>query len=298
MKRLFLLLLLPFSMVAQEWDQDVFYIQNIPSPAYPFSLSGTYINVNETHFRKPDLADQSLKYRQWNTVFAYTHPFNECNGLILGAAWLGSEVNMEENIDFDETEFDYFNFSAAHYISSFPDWVWTVSLTAYLDAANFSLIDYALYQGVLWGRYTWCQPLELDFGLMVEAGLRKEKVWPIIGFVFTPSERWRISAVYPIDLSIAYSLHPALTAAASIRYLRSRHRVGEEEPNSQAIFDYRAAGIEGDLNFTPYPFLSVTGFAGSTLNGDFEISNRNNKRTKHLKFARSLYAGVTAFLSY
>ncbi len=297
-KKTILFLLLPLSLIAQEWDSQVFDLENNPNPFYPFSVSGSYLDVQKTHFRTPGFKDDTLKYRQAEAAMAFTYPFNPYCGLIFGAGWIGTEVDMENNPDFDETLFNYVNLSIGGFTKSFPDWTWTLTLAAYLDTEHFSFIDYALYDGVLWGKYDICKWVELDFGLIVEVGLHKEKVWPIIGFVYLPCDNWRISVVYPIDISVKYEFWSYWTAEGSIRFLRNRHRVGQYAPNPQSIFEYRTTGAEFDLTCAPFDRLSVTGFAGSTFNGDFKITNRNNHHAIHYKFKGSFYAGASAILSF
>jgi hypothetical protein len=298
MKKFLFILLLPFTLLSQEWDDELFQQENDPPPFYPFSASGSFVDVSKTNFRTPGFQDRTLKYGQWEMAFAHTHPFNPCCGLIFGAGWIGTEVDMEENPAFNETCFNYVNLSCGVFSKAFPNWTWTLTLAAYLDVEEFSLVDYALYQGVLWGRYDFCKWIELDFGIIVEAGLKKEKVWPIIGFVYIPCDRWRISTVYPIDISVAYEIHSCLTLEGSIRFLRNRHRVKQDEPLSQGIFEYETAGAEIDLIFSPFPFFSATGFVGSTLKGDFKISDRNDHHSTHYKFNSSFYAGFSAILSF
>lgn len=298
MKKLLLFLLLSCPLFAQDWDDELFQIENAPPPFFPFSVSGDYIDVSKATFNTPGLEDSDLKYKQWDVAFAYTHPFSEICGLIFGAGWVGTEVDMKNNPDFNETVFNYINFSIGAFSKAFPDWTWTVTLAAFLDLEELSLIDYTLYQGVLWGRYELCKWLEFDVGVILEVGLDKEKAWPIIGFIYLPCDKWRINAIYPINVAIEYDIFPCLTAAGSIRFLRNRHRVKEDEPNSQGIFEYYTTGAEGDLKYAPFKWFFVKGFAGYTLGGDFKISDRNDKNSTHFKFNGSFYAGASAVLSF
>jgi hypothetical protein len=298
LKKILFLFLSPLSLFAQEWDDSIFKLENTPPPHYPFSVSGSYVDVSKTHFRTPGLEHDTLKYRQAEAVMAFTYPFSPYCGLIFGAGWVGTEVDMTHNPDFDETLFNYFNLSLGGFTKAFPTWTWTFTLSTFLDAAHFSFIDYALYDGVLWGRYDFCKWIELDFGVIVEVGLHKEKVWPIIGFVYFPCDNWRLSVVYPTDISLTYEFCSYWTAGGSIRFLRNRHRVGPHEPNPQSIFEYRTAGAEFELTCVPWTRFNITGFAGSTFNGDFEITNRNNHNATHFKFKGSFYTGASAVLSF
>ncbi len=302
--RYFILMLIciPLSLMAQEeWDNleyPLFDLENTPPPHNPFSVSGQYLAVSKASFRSPDVKNSNLRYRQADAAFAYTHPFSEYCGLIFGAGWVGTEVDMKDNPDFHETNFNYVNFSIGGFTKACTDWTWTLTLAAFLDTEEFSFNDYALYQGVLWGKYEFCKWIELDFGLILEAGLYKEKVWPIIGFIYVPWENWRINAVYPINVAIEYEWSRYLKVAGSIRFLRNRHRVQKEEPNSQGIFEYHTSGAELDLICSPIERLSIKGFAGHTFDGDLKITDRNDHNAHHFKFNGSFYAGASAVFSF
>lgn len=300
-KKLLLLfcILLPTALFSQGvWDDDVFDLENNPPPSYPFSVSGGYLPVSRTHFRTPGFEDKTLIYKQWDLAFAATYPCNDIAGFIFGAGWIGTEVKMQDNPAFHETNFNYINLSFGGFTRAFTDWTWTVTVAAFLDTEVFSLIDYTLYQGVLWGRYNLCKWLELDFGFILEVGLKKEKMWPIFGFVYTPLPNLRLNAVYPINISLQYDFLTYWTVAGSVRFLRNRHRVTEDNPNSQGIFEYRDTGAEFDLTFRPFDWFFIKGFVGSTFDGDLKVTNRNDKNAVHFKFNGSFYSGASAVLSY
>lgn len=298
MRKFLFLIFIPLTLFAQETDDAVFKLQNDPPPFFPFSLSGSYLTVSEADFRSSALKDKDLLFRQWEAAGAYIHSFTPVCGLLFGAGWVGCEVKMKDNPDFNETIFNYVNFLAGAYTEAFPDWMWKLTLAAYLDTEEFSFADFALYQGVLWGKYDLCRTIELDFGLIVESGLRKTKVWPIIGLIYVPCDSLAINIVFPIDVSINYFITSYLSASGSLRFLRSRHRVKETEPNPQGIFEYRTTGAEFDLTYTPFCRFALSGFVGSTTNGDLKITNHNDDRATHYKFKGSFYTGASALLSF
>ncbi len=293
------LLALPFPLCAQWCDQGCFV--SVPTDtSYPFSLAGDAIHVKGAHFRDhPAIEHEELHYSQIDAAFAYTHPINECYGLLFGAGYVGSRVDWKENPDFDETLFNYVNFSVGGFTKAYSDWLWSLVATMFIDTAHFHITDYALYQGILSGKYTWCDWLAFDAGFIVEVGLHKTKIWPILGFELAPWPNvWALSVVYPMDISFEWFLTSYLSLGGSVRFLRNRHRVSENEPLSHGIFEYRTAGAECDLSLQPFDWISVVGFAGSTFNGDLKITDANNHNATHFKFKGSFYAGVSALLNY
>jgi hypothetical protein len=298
-KRLFLALALFPSLLlfgAEDYDEINFY--EAAASFRAFGLNGTYLNVQPATFRTEDLPGKYLRYIQSDAAFSYTYPCTPEYGFILGAGWVGTEVDMQNNPQFDETNFNYVTFSLGGFSSSWCHWLWTATFSMLLDTQQINLSEYALYQGVLWGKYTLNPSLEFDIGVIAEIGLNKEKVWPIIGFIYNYNSCLSLHAVFPLDMTLQYDMYDWLTIAGSIRFLRNRHRVSDDNPNPQAIFEYRTTGVEFDLTYTPFEYLSVKGFVGSTLNGDFKVTNKNNHHAVHYKFNGSMYAGITGQVSY
>ncbi|MCH9609526.1 MAG: hypothetical protein S4CHLAM45_14420 [Chlamydiales bacterium] len=293
-----LILLFPFTLFAEavEWgDQEPL---PEPPPFYPFSFGGSYLNAAKADIRTAGFEGTKLKYEQYDANFNYTMPFSPVCGMIFGAGWVGTEVNWPENPDFNETDFNYAILSLGGFSKAFTRWTWTLNGSIWLDTAEFSFVDYALYQALLWGKYELCSFLELDFGFLLEAGLNKDKIWPIFGFIYRPSDNLRIHAVYPIDMVIEYDFREKWMMAGAIRILRNRHRVKNDEPLPRSIFQYQTWGGEYDLQYKPFKRFLIRGFAGSTFGGDLRIARSDDKHGTHYKFRPSFYGGFNSVLSF
>lgn len=267
-------------------------------PFYPFSLWSEYYSVSPAKFRTSEVEGEKISYSQWETTFFYIQPLSTSYGMIFGAGYIGADVNWKENPFFREKLFNYVSMTAGAYTNAFPDWDWNTLISVLIDTEEFSLTEYALYQWTLEGEYTFCDWMVFHGGFILEAGLSKEKIWPIVGFEFLPWDDWKINAIFPLNISVEYAVTPNFTAVAAVRFLRNRHRVKDSEIYPQAIFEYRSTGAEFELSYHPFTWLSVTGFAGSTFNGDFKITNRNNHDAQHFKFNGSFYAGGNLNLSF
>jgi hypothetical protein len=297
-KRLFALLTcsLPLFAAPVDWgDQESFAR---PPPFLPFSMGGSYAQLAPASFYTPSVQGQTITYKQSDANFSYTHPFSDQCGLIFGAGWVGVDVNWAQNPDFDQTFFGYYSGSFGGFTRAFSNWLWTLNLSIFLDSDHFSFADYALYQSILWGKYTCLPQLELNFGFLLEVGLDKDKVWPILGFIYTFNEKCRLNAVYPVDMSLQYDLLPCLTLGGSLKIFRNRHRVGPDEPFPSCIFVYQTWGAEADARFRPAPWFFVNGFIGYTTGGNFTILNSGGKHGTHYKFQGSAYGGGYAALSF
>ena len=282
MKKIALLLLLVITPLLAQDD-----------PFYPFSVSGSYLGVGEAKFHTTDVEGQKLRYTQVDGAFTFIYPFNPVCGLLFGAAYIGSDVDWKENPDFNETRFNYINFSVGGFTKSYDRWLWTGTAGIFIDTEEFDLHDYAIYQGVLQGKYELNDWTIINFGFIFEAGLNQEHIWPIIGFELFPSENWRLNVVYPMNLKYEYFIWPELSVAASVRIIRNLHRVKDTEPLPKGIFEYQTWGGELDLLYNPFAGFFIKGFAGSTFRGDLKVTDRSYNNAVHYKFDGSFFGGGT-----
>lgn len=282
--------LLPLSLLADDPACD--------PPPYPIGLSGMYLDVQKAEFRKSDLHQQYLHYKQGNAAIAYTHACNPYWGLIFGAGYVGTEVKWNRNPYFKETHFSYVDLNLGAYTNAMPCWTWALTGSMFVDTAVLDLRDYALYQGILYGKYDFLPCLDLNAGFILEVGLNKAKIWPILGFEFAPTARLEINVVYPLDVSIDYSVYSWLDLAIAARFLRDRHRFLETEPVPKGVYEYTTEGVEFEAIISPLERLAITVFAGHSFPGDLKITNHNNHAIKHAKFQGSFYSGISAIFAF
>lgn len=301
MRKWLALSLCTFSLFAQDAFEPQFDADQAPPtapPLFPFSLSGSYTNVAQARFHTPDVEGQKLKYEQYVAGLSYTQPCSEVWGFIFGAGWIGTEVAWNENPDFTETRFNYINGSIGAFTRAYPDWTWTATVGLFFDTEEFSLADYTLYQITVWGKYAWFPCLEFDVGFIMELGLNKQKVWPILGLVYNPTDKWHLNAVYPLLIDLKYDLFKQLSIGGGFQFLRNRHRVGNDQPNPRCIFEYHTWGYEGNVLWKPLKNISIEGYAGSTFRGDLKITDSNDSHGRHFKYDAAPYAGVEGVLSF
>jgi hypothetical protein len=301
LKKLCLFLaLIPTLLFSYDEYEAMFDIPADPPPYFPLSLSGSYLQVSRARFTEPtNVEGDKLIYKQFDTAVGYTHPITDCYGLIFGSGWVGTVVDWINNPLFDETDFNYINLSGGIY----SDWLdpITLILTAgvFFDTAHFSLMNYTLFQPLVQAKYHATQSLEVDLGVICEIGLDRNEYWPIVGFNYIPENtNWRIHAVYPINIDVEFDVNECLTAAGAIRFLRNRHRVGDDNPLPQAVFQYKSWGGEFNLNYHPYSWVNIMGAVGTTLSGRLRVANRNNEDASVYQFENTLYGAFNAIISF
>lgn len=296
----FTLLLLPSLLFSYDEFEAQFDIPAEPPPYFPLSLSGSYLKVSRARFQEPTyVAGEKLVYEQFDAAVGYTYPINNCYGLIFGAGWVGTVVDWQQNPAFDETDFNYVNLSTGLYTSWLDPITLIASFGIFLDTAHFSLMNYTLYQPLLQAKWNLTDSFEVDAGIIFEIGLDRNEYWPIVGFNYTPKvSNWRVHAVYPINIDIEFDLNSCLTAATGMRFIRNRHRVGDDNPLPQSIFQYKTWGAEFNLNYHPYSAINIIGALGTTIDGRLRIANRLNEDPTVYSFESSLYGAINAIISF
>lgn len=292
-----------FALSAQEEEDAITlgfpYEKETVSRFYPFSFSGEAFWLGKADFRTPGFEGEHIRYSQMDIAYSYIQPFSEEVGVIFGAGYVSSNIIWDENPAFLEHEFNYVSFSLAAFSKKFPSWTWSIIGNMYMDTEQLDLAHYALYQVMLWGKYHWCDWTTLHFGFLLELGLNQEQIWPILGFEVAPyPDIWSLHVIYPLDITFDYYLTRCLSVGASVRFIRSRHRVKNSDPVPRGIFEYLTTGIEGDLTYKPARWFSMTGFVGRAFAGDLKVADSKNHHATHYKFDGSYYAGASAVLSF
>lgn len=274
------------------------YSELVPMNGPPFSLEGGYVAAMPARLCEEGIEGEELRFARAETRLNYTYAMTPCFGLLMGAGYDRITLDWHKNPFFKEKHFGYVNFAIGAYTTAFCDFLWSATLAIFIDTEVLDITNYALYEGVFFGEHKLSQELRFQVGFIVESGLNNDKIWPILGFEWDGGKRWRIGAVYPLDIAIEYRLMPELSIATSARFFQSRHRLKISEPLSQGLFQYQNIGIEGSLLCHPIQGFVLNGFIGTTLKGDLKITNPNYLIGTHYKLNNALYGGLEANLMF
>lgn len=262
-----------------------------PPPPPPFYIEGEYFKIANASFKERNHRNEHLSYSSGQVRFLYNQPMNCYWGLLFGSGYDTVTLDWKENPFFDDKQFNYVNFGLGAYSSAFWDFMWSATVTAYIDTKSLDFSDYALYETILLGTHEVRDDLTFQVGFILLSGLNKEKIWPVFGFEWDNGGKVRIGAVFPLDLAIEYRILENLSIAAAGRFIYTRHRVKESEPIPRSIFQYTNSGIEGEVIYFPFENLVFRGFLGSTFQGDLKIANAKNHDATHFKQKSALYGG-------
>lgn len=259
----------------------------------PFRMEGEVDFIGKARINKKGFEHQkigiSTGYGAANMAFCYIEHAREAYAA--GVAYDFSQLRWKENPYFDQKTFQQVSFLLRFFSNRLPDWIWRGELAVNVDADRWDFNEYVNYDVVLWGRRKYTDRINLHLGMIVQTGMKMDRLYPVIGFDYAINKLWQLNAVFPVNISLEYSYNKYLTGAVAMRFFDIRYRVNPHENLSKGLFSYRDSGVEFALLYKDDPTLEGNVHVGSTLGGLLRISNRNNKCPKHFKLDPALYVG-------
>lgn len=279
-----------------EIDDDIFGLEEIDEPKKqpgPFRIEAEFDSVASTHINKDGFRDQKLSFSNWrgSTGMAFCYFAYAREAYAAGVAYTYSRLCWDENPYFHQSDFSQVSFLLRLFSNRFCEWIWQGQLAVNIDANEWDFNQYANYDLILWGRYDYNDCTNLHLGVIVQTGMKMDRVYPIIGFDYVVNKCWKLNAVFPVNISLAYNYDSNLSAALAMRFFDVRYRVSKDENLSMGLFAYRNSGVELAILYEDDPCLEGNIHVGSTLGGMLRISDHNNKHPKHFKLDPALYVG-------
>lgn len=197
-----------------------------------------------------------------------------------------------KNPYYSQKDFNTVSPGIAFVTERFCDWFWAAAFRVNFDINHFKFPDYLTYDILFAGRYSYREDLGLHMGLLVLTGMKIDRVYPIVGFDWKISDRWKLKLVFPTDMALIYSFTKEWSVAVAASAFDTRHRVGPDANLSRAVTEYRSAGIEGGINYR-----SCDGqwkfniHAGEIIGGRVRVANRHYHHIKRFRFNSAPYVG-------
>lgn len=266
------------------------------APMHDFTtISGSYDWILKSDFRRKRNKG-GISFAEADVDISYTHIFNSCEGASVGLGYSTTHLGWDKNPFFSEQNFNNLIFSLGGYSKRFYQWDWKGYFSAAVDTREWNFQEYGLYTYSLWGRYSldtnYFSDLGLNIGFVGRSGLDQTLVWPIVGIDYKMNQNWKLNLVYPVNMSVVYSLSNCWSFAIAGKMWNSRHRTSKNEGISRGIFEYRNIGAEFAINYDYDRSISANLHVGSTIGqGDLKIMNRNGSTIRHNKFNSAGYVG-------
>lgn len=260
-----------------------------PRPG-PVTFKAEYLHFVDADFDAAGHGGEELGFRQMDLESRLLFPIYQdiYGGLMLGVT--GSFYDWDENPHFSEDEFWNFNFGLGAFTKRWECWLWRLFVVASMNIDNGSFGENILYQGILWGRWTWTDEVDLHLGFVTRHGLEDHRYMPLLGIDWETGN-WDIAFIVPVKMGVAYWMAPCWKAFIKARFLRDRHRVRSDETTSRAIFEWRAFGAELGVMFQQKPKYEAALFLGHTGKGDFRVHDNEGRALEYFDVKGTWYLG-------
>lgn len=263
-----------------------------PAKRTPFSFE-THVDVIGSSkiskgFYKKDKVEYAEAEVEAGMVVYYCPQYTE--GARVSVAYSPVYLKWHENPWFDQDHFNIVSLNLAGFTKRLDRWFWRTQLTANFDADEWSS-KYFSYDILLWGRYALYQDIGIHFGFLANTGLRLDRVYPIIGFDWQISRNWKLSLVFPVNMSLLYTFYPQWSMGINGRFFNSRFRAHHDDHSHKPLVRYTNFGAEFIIQYETET-MSANIHAGSTLGGTFRVANHRNEHAKRYDLDPSGYVGA------
>lgn len=292
-----------FSTLHADVEDDIWALGKIEEPKKqpgPFRAEFEFDAVAKTHFNKKGYGYDNISFGNYTGTFgmAFCYFAKHREAYAAAVAYTYTNICWEENPYFHQTDFQKATLALRLFSNRFCDWIWKGELAINFDTIHTNYNFYMDYDLTLWGRYDYRDNIGLNLGLIIQTGMKMDLVYPIIGVDWEINDTWTLNGIFPVNLSLQYTINSNWTGAAAIRFFDVRYRVAPHEPEPMALVSYRNTGFEFALLYECDPTIEANLHIGSTAGGMLRISNKNNKHPHHFKMDPALYGGGQIIWSF
>lgn len=289
-----------FAFAALTADDDIDFedlsneqIQHESDGPFTIELSGDWIGPAK--FDRHNFGDSCrLKFAtgqiDMNMVYYYDPCYQE--GTSIGLSYTRTRLDWRLNPFFTQKDYDMIGLNFGGFSQRFRDWTWRGQVTINFDnLEHWRIHDYMTYDLLLWGRYAFRPNINVHLGFLAFTGMKIDRVYPIIGFDWTYNENWKMSMVFPMDISLTYTVNDCWSILGAMRFFNQRHRVKKDQFYSEGVWFYSSSGAELAVKYNPTKRISANVHAGINFGGHLKVANRHYRQGHRFKFGEAPYAG-------
>lgn len=265
-------------------------ITNAESGPFTIHLQGDYIGKTKI---KDSYGFHKLSFGTAEAQASMVFYYDEClqEGANIELFYENTMLDWD-NPYFDQSDYSTVGFALGGFSKRLTGWTWTGQVIVNFDNLKYwNFSDYMYYDFFMWGRYELCHNLGAHIGFYAETGMKVDRVYPIIGIDWVYNCNWKINAIFPMNMSIVYTLNPNWSFALAARIFDERNRVGNREFLSRGLWHYQSSGAEFGAYYKLANWLSANIHAGYTIGGHLKVSDRNNNHGHRFRLEPAPYAG-------
>jgi hypothetical protein len=263
-----------------------------PLITFPYEVKANYDFISRSKITNKRYKKQKIGFGEGEVATFYNILCNKDECLIFGLGYTFSHLYWRKDIKFDQLTFDNLAVSVGGYTTRFHKWLWQGGVSVEIDTRRWNLNDYSLYNFLLWGRYSYRENIGLHIGAVLRTGLEQVFALPIIGFDWEFCKQWKLSVIYPVDISLNYNLNEHWSLTLAGRIWNSRHRLGGGEDDPRSIIEYRNRGVELGVTYH-YTALFTANLHGGVTGGggNLKVMNRHGNHARFFCFDSAGYVG-------
>jgi len=270
-------------------------------PGKPFQIEVSADFVGKAKFRKGDGDHHHLRFWTGLAEISAVYYYDPCHheALNVALAYERTRLDWRFNPFFNEKNVDTVSLWLGGYTQRLENWIWRGQLSINFDnVAHWDFNDYMNYDLLLWGRYCYCKNFGLHIGFLAQTGMKIDNVYPVIGVDWTYNQNWKINAIFPLNISVVYTINHSWSVDLAARFLDQRHRLKRKEFLSRGLWHYRTTGAEFGINYTPTKWISANIHAGANFGGHLTIANRHYRHRHRLRLDGAPYAGAEIDINF
>ena len=263
------------------------------APGRPFFISTEFEGIASAHFDHRHFKKQKIGYTAGELAAGGVIFYNACKqeAINVSLSYWHDHIEWKHNRYFDHHSFDNVTLSVGFFSMRVHDWFWRGQVGIDVDATYGDFWRYTFYDLLLWGRYTCSPTLGFHVGFVGQTGQRLDHVYPLIGLDWAISDRWKLNAVFPVEISLEYTLTQRWSFALATRFFEIRHRLRQSDRLKRGLIEYKNTGLELGCNYVYGKAINVNLHVGEALGGYFKLESQRHRRIHRLEFKPSPYAG-------
>lgn len=240
--------------------------------AYAYAIADQNVHYQSgNYFPANSLVGSNVQFGECHAGVDYHYLCSGCcEEYLLGFGYTYSRLHFKDNPYFKQDNFNAATMDLGAKWGCLCDWDLNFFWRLYLDTDSPNVSHYIWNDLVAWGRLKHRENLGLHLGTLIFTGMKINRMYPIFGFDWRPSEFLKVNAVFPVDMNITYMFCESFSAGIGARLIYSRHRVmkqdkyedfnpyqldqGLEQSNAFENFDFGDLEVPTNTPFPPAKF--------------------------------------------
>ncbi len=274
--------------------------QNSNAPNIEMTCS--YNHVNRAKFKHPSSQrHHHLTFSEGYVLGTYIQKLKSKSELLYGLGYMNTKFHFSHHpkrTSFKQSNFNNLLAQFGAVTQEIEKWKLEGQIGLQMNTEHLASSRYTFVSGLLHGVQDYNDQSKLHVGIVGYAGMRYTRILPIIGFDYKFSDQWKLNAVFPLNMSVVYSINKYLSLDASIRYFLTRQRLNDHGHYPRGLVAYRNWGAETGVNYQINERMSVNVHVGESFAGRMRISTRKDSHRKHLKLDSAMYYGFSADFAF